>query len=356
MNELPIMPIRAKYADELSEGSPDRKKLDNLPVTLNVADVKSLTTAQCNALRCGDIVTKEDSTGKHAYVVTFKKDGTGMCLTYADGSGYIETVSYDLVSEEWVYNSTDVFEGSECSKVYVGAGTVDVMTIEDYNQLATGKYQFAIFDDDKFWTVGYIGAESLTLTQFDGDGRMLYFAYAVLDNDSVAVVLHNIDMGLIMNQNQSDAGKVLTINDSGEPNWQAPAAPGTKLYRHYIQFGSLLPGYGCYIHTNNPDPINTLQKLYNLVSLGTYYYGGFFKQGLNTPFVNRIDNVNKLIPQCSYKVGGTYPGGTIYISLYEDGSTLTVNGSDVVITNTATVTATIDSTNISSVTDNVAAL
>ena len=116
MNHFPITPIRAKYADELTEGSRDRKKLDTLPVALNVSDVKELTTAQCNSLKCGDIVTKEDSTGKHAYIVTFKKDGTGMCLTYADGSGYIETVSYDLTGDEWVYNSTDVFNAEDYAK------------------------------------------------------------------------------------------------------------------------------------------------------------------------------------------------------------------------------------------------
>lgn len=108
--------LEVTYADragKLQEGSPDRIKLYTLPVALNVADVKALTTAQCNSLRCGDIVTKEDSTGKHAYIVTYKKDDTGMCLTYADGSGYIETVSYDLTGDEWVYNSTDVFKGGE---------------------------------------------------------------------------------------------------------------------------------------------------------------------------------------------------------------------------------------------------
>lgn len=126
MNELPTMPIRAKYADKLSEGSPDRIKLDSLPVSLNVSDIKSLTTAQCNQLKAGDIVTKEDSTGKHTYVVTFKKDGTGMCLSYFDGSGYIETVSYDLVDSEWVYNSTDVFNAEDyATKADITGGTLE---------------------------------------------------------------------------------------------------------------------------------------------------------------------------------------------------------------------------------------
>ena len=82
-----------------------------------VADIKAISSDVLSKLKCGDIVSKEDATGKHAYVVTFKKDNVGVCLTYADGSGYIETVSYDYVTDAWVYNSTDVFEGAQASDV-----------------------------------------------------------------------------------------------------------------------------------------------------------------------------------------------------------------------------------------------
>lgn len=80
---------------------------------ITVSDIKSISSDELSSLRCGDIVCKEDSSGKHSYVVTYKKDNVGICLSYFDGSGYIETVSYDYTGGTWVYNSTDVFEGSK---------------------------------------------------------------------------------------------------------------------------------------------------------------------------------------------------------------------------------------------------
>ena len=82
------------------------KRLADGLVALEVSNVKTLTTEQCNKLQCGDVVVKKDSSGEHAYVVTFKSD-TGMCLTYTDAS-VVETQSYDKVSSEWVYNSEDL--------------------------------------------------------------------------------------------------------------------------------------------------------------------------------------------------------------------------------------------------------
>ena len=72
-----------------------------------ITNIKSISDDILNSLKAGDIVLKEDSTGKHAYVVSFKKDGTGICLTYTDAS-CVETVSYDYTGGHWVYNSTDI--------------------------------------------------------------------------------------------------------------------------------------------------------------------------------------------------------------------------------------------------------
>ena len=74
---------------------------------LVVEKMDELTSEQCEMLECGDIVLKEDSSGQHAYLVSFKKDKVGMCITYTDAS-CVETVSYDYTEGEWVYNSTDV--------------------------------------------------------------------------------------------------------------------------------------------------------------------------------------------------------------------------------------------------------
>lgn len=76
---------------------------------LVVENMTELTSEECEALKCGDIVLKEDETGQHAYLVSFKKNKVGMCITYTDAS-VVETVSYDYdnVEESWVYNSTDI--------------------------------------------------------------------------------------------------------------------------------------------------------------------------------------------------------------------------------------------------------
>jgi hypothetical protein len=73
---------------------------------INVSDITALTSEQCESLVAGGAVNKSDSTGKHAYNVTFKST-TGMCLTYADAEN-VETVSYDKVEGTWTYNSTDI--------------------------------------------------------------------------------------------------------------------------------------------------------------------------------------------------------------------------------------------------------
>ena len=70
-----------------------------------VEDVKNIDGEILSQLQCGDVVIKHDESGEHAYVVSYRGE-TGICLTYADAS-CIETQSYDLIDDEWVYNSED---------------------------------------------------------------------------------------------------------------------------------------------------------------------------------------------------------------------------------------------------------
>ena len=88
-----------------------------------VEDVKNIDGNILSTLQCGDVVIKHDESGEHSYIVTFKSE-TGCCLTYADAS-VIETQSYDLVDDEWVYNSEDktpnllnVAEKSDIKEIY----------------------------------------------------------------------------------------------------------------------------------------------------------------------------------------------------------------------------------------------
>lgn len=86
---------------------------DYIPGSIEVSDIiettniRNLSDEQIDSLKCGDLVAKVDNTGKHIYLVTYKKDGVGICLTYIDAS-VVETVSYDYTGSHWVYNSMDV--------------------------------------------------------------------------------------------------------------------------------------------------------------------------------------------------------------------------------------------------------
>lgn len=79
---------------------------DLLTCAFAVGKVTELTSDECEKLKCGNVVIKRDDSGEHAYLVTYKKDKVGICLTYMDAT-YVETISYDYVEGEWVYNSMD---------------------------------------------------------------------------------------------------------------------------------------------------------------------------------------------------------------------------------------------------------
>ena len=74
---------------------------------LEVESVEELTSEQCEALVVGQRVIKNNDGNKHAYVVSYKEDNVGMCLTYADCEN-VETIAYDCVEGEWQFNSKDV--------------------------------------------------------------------------------------------------------------------------------------------------------------------------------------------------------------------------------------------------------
>lgn len=93
-----------KYLQELKGENISSKTVGRV---VDTEDITTLSDEVCNALKSGDIVNKVDSTGKHSYRVSYKKDEVGMCLTYSDAS-CVETVSYDYTAGHWVYNSKDV--------------------------------------------------------------------------------------------------------------------------------------------------------------------------------------------------------------------------------------------------------
>lgn len=84
------------------------KKLEEGPAKLkDITNITALTDDEINTLEAGDIVLKKTSNQYHAYIVSYKEDNQGICLTYTDAS-CIETVSYDYTDSHWIYNSTDI--------------------------------------------------------------------------------------------------------------------------------------------------------------------------------------------------------------------------------------------------------
>lgn len=74
--------------------------------TIGVSNITTLTADQLDQIQPGNIVIKNDETGGHAYVCTYKGPG-GLCLTYADCDN-VETVAYVKTEGAWAYDDTTV--------------------------------------------------------------------------------------------------------------------------------------------------------------------------------------------------------------------------------------------------------
>lgn len=102
---------------------------------LEVKNVKQLNDEQCNNLKVGDIVAKKTGSQYHLYLVTYKQEKHGLCLSYFDAS-VVETQSYDYTDGHWVYNSEDktALEGGGGTKlfqhvIYLNAENTTILTI-----------------------------------------------------------------------------------------------------------------------------------------------------------------------------------------------------------------------------------
>lgn len=76
---------------------------------VEVEDITGIDGAILDSLSCGDMVVKITGKEKHAYIVSYKGVGEGICMTYTDAS-LIETVFYGFTADGWVYNSTFKWE------------------------------------------------------------------------------------------------------------------------------------------------------------------------------------------------------------------------------------------------------
>lgn len=82
-----------------------------LRIVVEASEMESISGALLDDLECGDIVVKHTVEGGkdlyHCYIVNHKQE-TGICFCYS-ATGYSETISYDKVEGEWVFNSKDVW-------------------------------------------------------------------------------------------------------------------------------------------------------------------------------------------------------------------------------------------------------
>ena len=95
-------------------------KGDKLSVKFTVNNIQALTDEQLDNLKVGDVVQKETENQKHCYIVTYKEEKHGICLSYF-ACGYLETISYDYTNGHWVFNSKDVYEGATKSELALKA-------------------------------------------------------------------------------------------------------------------------------------------------------------------------------------------------------------------------------------------
>ena len=84
----------------------------SIKLVLKNKSIENLSDEDLNNLKAGDIVLKETGEQKHTYIVTYKQENHGICLSYFD-AGYLETISYDYTNGHWVFNSKDVVEVQE---------------------------------------------------------------------------------------------------------------------------------------------------------------------------------------------------------------------------------------------------
>ena len=85
------------------------KLVERSVVKIETSNIEQLTDEQLSSLKVGDVVRKKTGNQEHCYIVTYKEENHGICLSYF-AAGYTETISYDFTNNHWIFNSKDVVE------------------------------------------------------------------------------------------------------------------------------------------------------------------------------------------------------------------------------------------------------
>lgn len=160
----------------------------------NKVEVSNITTIKSkilDALKPGDFVIKKTGNMKHTYIVTYKEEKHGICISYF-AAGYTETVSYDYVGSKWVYNSTDVitFDGGSGDstilfEIDMQGGTLNSETLakiieKPYNVIITTETH-----------TGYMNPNTVTIN----DGKMTFWVLTTTNPVAFAGIELNVTTG-----------------------------------------------------------------------------------------------------------------------------------------------------------------
>lgn len=102
---IPAAQVQADWKQANNEAVDFIKNKPAVITKVEVENIGDIPGEVLDALGAGDIVVKVDSTGKHAYTVSYLGEG-GLCLTYADCQN-VETVAYNK-SAQGVWSFDDI--------------------------------------------------------------------------------------------------------------------------------------------------------------------------------------------------------------------------------------------------------
>ena len=224
-------------------------------IAVVVPNIKQIADEILSSLKAGDIVQKEDSSGKHSYVVSFKKDGTGICLTYTDAF-IVETQSYDYTDGHWVYNSEDKTEfaniGHTDEEVKAlakeavedaSAGTIqDALGLDDQGNLVKGQasggsgtklyiHKWTSSGTPSGYDIGFVSTESSPCTIADVRGGKIkgFWLYSfgggvLASYNHLFVVGLNESSGNIKVVYATTSGTTMTLHETAAINGYSTVA------------------------------------------------------------------------------------------------------------------------------------
>lgn len=213
---------------------------------VDVDNIQSIGDDILNNLKVGDVVRKKTDNMKHCYVVSYKEEKHGICLSYFDAD-YLETVSYDYVEGHWVYNSTDSKEVGDIPFCVFSGSTYALMS-KNFNEIVAlniGVYDIGGNTSAKFLIYCKASSEFITLSiasygsfQSNIEQHMYdYNARYYVTSKTTAYTSGSATYKYLVPEPVSgtDDGKFLKyVSGQLGMQWDNPSGGGTKIYKHEL--------------------------------------------------------------------------------------------------------------------------